>query len=230
MRHRTLDPAAREFWKFSFDEIGTRDLPAIINYILLITGKEGIFYVGHNQGATALLAMLSMRPSYNKKVIQAHFLGPIAFMDYPHPILSFGSREYVESYKILRDYNFVSMVDYTKKIIENYCTESVSVGFAPCIKLWEFLFGRNQGDMETDPKILLTVPDLVSPTASVRQFVHFLQLYHSGKFQSFDGRLPAREYMLSNVKVPIYLYHAAEDLIVSRLVSICRLNILNEIS
>ncbi|CAG9797853.1 unnamed protein product [Chironomus riparius] len=217
MKHKILDPLSREFWRFSFDEIGQQDLPAFINYILFLTEKPAVFYVGHNQGATALLTLLSMRPSYNKKIIQAHFLAPIAFMDYPHPILSFGANEYIESSKILRNYNFFSMIDFTKLVVDNYCASTIPGGLKYCIKLWEFLFGRNREETEIDPKVLLDVPNFVSPTASVRQFLHFLQIYQSGKFQSYQGRNKAREYVLTNVQVPVYIYHAQEDLMVSRL-------------
>lgn len=222
MKHKSIDLLSREFWRFTIDEIALLDLPAFINYILFLTEKESLFYVGHNQGATALLALLSRRPSYNNKIIQAHFLAPIAFMDYPHPILSFGSKEFIESTKILRNYNFMSMTDFTKRIVDNYCTGTVPGGLRYCIRLWEFIFGRNRDEAEIDPKVLLEVPNFISPTASVRLLTHFLQIYHSGKFQSFQSRNSlAREYVLTNVQVPVYIYHAAEDLIVSRLVSQC---------
>lgn len=222
MNHKKLDPLSSEFWRFSLDEIAMFDLPAIIDYILLITNEKGIFYVGHNQGATILLILLSNQPAdYNSKILQAHFLSPIVFMDYPHPILSFNALGYEESFKILKNYNFVSMADFTKRITETYCDTSNGPRF--CLRLYEFIFGRNRVEAEIDPKILLQVPAFISPTASVRQYLHFLQIYRSGKFQSYrNSRLDKepREFLLRNVRVPLYLYHASEDLIVSRLVRI----------
>lgn len=226
MKHRKLDPLSREFWRFSFDEHGSLDLPAIINYVLFLTERTSLFYVGHNQGSTALLALLSSRPNYNNKIIQAHFLAPIAFMDYPHPILSFGSIEYEETTRLLGSYNFFSLVDLTKRIVDNYCAETIPGGLRYCVRLWEFIFGRNQVETEIDPKILLDIPEFISPTASVRQFTHFLQMFHSGKFQSYNGRkIPSREYKLTNVKIPVYIYHGADDLIVSRLVCLKMTNL-----
>lgn len=221
MNHRTFDAQSREFWRFSFDEIAMNDLPAIFDYISFLTKQERIFYVGHNQGCTILLALLATRPSYNNKILQAHFLAPIAFMDYPHPILSLNALEYEESVKILRIFNFPSMVEFTKRIVDNYCDTKSPSGSLYCVRLWEFVFGRNRLEIEIDPRILLQVPAFVSPTASVRQFRHFLQIYTSGKFQSFENNrwnMKAKEYLLTNFKVPLYIYHASEDMIVSRLV------------
>jgi lysosomal acid lipase/cholesteryl ester hydrolase len=218
MKHKALDPLSREFWRFSVDEIGLLDLPAIVNYALFLTEKKSLFYVGHNQGATALLVLLSSRPRYNDKIIQAHFMGPIAFMDFPHPILAFNAKGYEESVRALKSYNFFSMVDFTKTVVDNYCSESIPGGIRYCAHLWEFIFGRNQAETEIDPKLLLDLPAFVSPTASVRQFLHFLQIHRSGKFQSYGRNGPPVEYKLTNVQVPVYLYHGAEDLIVSRVV------------
>lgn len=221
MKHQTLDPLSREFWRFTFDEIAMHDLPAMIDYILLLTRQQGVFYVGHNQGATALLALLSTRPDFNAKILQAHFLAPIAFMDHPHPILSFGALEYEESVKVLRNFNFLSMADYTKKVVDTYCQGNRISGPRFCLRLWEFIFGRNRGETEIDPQVLLQVPTFISPTASVRQYLHFLQIYGSGKFQSYRShrlQKEPREYLLRNVNTPLYLYHAAEDMVVSRLV------------
>ncbi|KAG5677584.1 hypothetical protein PVAND_007333 [Polypedilum vanderplanki] len=217
MKHKSLDPLSREFWRFSFDEIGLLDLPAIINYVLFLSEKKSLFYVGHNQGATALLVLLSSHPKFNEKIIQAHFLAPIAFMDYPHPILAFNAEDYENSMRVLRKFNFVSMVDFTKTIVDNYCSENIPGGLRLCVRLWEFLFGRNQIETEIDPKLLLDLPAFISPTASVRQFLHFLKIYRTGKFQSYDRDGKGREYKLTNVQIPVYIYHGAEDMIVSRI-------------
>jgi lysosomal acid lipase/cholesteryl ester hydrolase len=222
MKHQKLDPLSREFWRFSFDEIAMFDLPAIINYVLFLTRQNGIFYVGHNQGATALLALLSSRPEFNAKIHQAHFLAPIAFMDYLHPMLALGEEDFRESVKSFNNYNFKSMADFTKSIVDTYCDDKTPRGPKYCVRLWEFVFGRNRLENEIDPKILLQIPEFISPTASVRQYLHFLQIHRSGKFQAYRPQRArdSSEYVLTNVKVPVYIYHGADDLMVSRLVRI----------
>lgn len=228
MKHRSIDPQSREFWRFSFHEIGIYDLPALIDYVLSVTQKSSLFYVGHNQGTTALLALLSSKPDYNDKIIQSHMMAPIAFMDNPHPLIMFGAEENLRASRLLGNYNFFSITNLANLIIDAYCADKSYDSMAYCTNLWFFLFGRNVNDTEIESNILLEIPNFISPTASLMQWNHFLQLGQSGKFQTFDNRgddaerntySSPSEYTLSNVKVPIYLYHAAEDLVVSRTVS-----------
>ncbi|KAJ4452217.1 hypothetical protein ANN_03735 [Periplaneta americana] len=75
------DPRTKEFWDFSWHESGVYDLPAVIDYILEMTGKEKIFYVGHSMGNAIFYVMMSQRPEYNDKVTAMISLAPIAYMN-----------------------------------------------------------------------------------------------------------------------------------------------------
>lgn len=77
----------KEFWNFSWHEIGFYDLPAMIDYVLNTTQSSRTFYVGHSQGATVLMVLLTTRTEYNEKIAQAHLMAPPVFMkNMPHPI------------------------------------------------------------------------------------------------------------------------------------------------
>jgi len=65
---------------YSWHEMGTKDLPAVINYILQTTGFEQIFYAGHSMGTTMFYVLCSERPEYNSKIKAMFSLAPIAFM------------------------------------------------------------------------------------------------------------------------------------------------------
>lgn len=232
MKHRSLSPETKAFWQFSFHEIGMFDLPAMINYILSSTQKPSLFYFGFNQGTSALLVLLSSKPEFNEKVLQAHLLAPIAFMDHPHPLISLNLEENTRRSMLLDSFNFFSLVDRANLMLQTYCYDKREASMQFCINLWFLIFGRNSnGIIETDPSLLLEVPDHISPTASRMQWNHFMQLALNGKFQQYDHQsdsifdfLPnVVEYNLLNVKASLYLYHAAEDLVVSRMV--CSLTI-----
>lgn len=79
MRHNYLSQDSKEFWQFSWHEIGYYDLPAMIDYALKVTGTAQTFFIGHSQGTTTLLVLLSTRPEYNQKIVQAHLMAPSAF-------------------------------------------------------------------------------------------------------------------------------------------------------
>lgn len=51
-RHVSLNPDSilnTNFWKFSWDEIGNFDLPAMIDYVLEATNEPRLHYIGHSQ-------------------------------------------------------------------------------------------------------------------------------------------------------------------------------------
>ena len=54
----------------------------MIDTILQVTGKEKVFYGGHSMGTTSFMVMSIKRPEYQEKVVSAHFLAPVAFVDH----------------------------------------------------------------------------------------------------------------------------------------------------
>lgn len=70
----------RNFWSFSWHEIGIYDLPAMIDYVLEQTGQERLQYIGHSQGTTSFFVMAAEKPEYNDKIITMQALAPVAFM------------------------------------------------------------------------------------------------------------------------------------------------------
>lgn len=84
-RHTRLNPDAvlsNAFWEFSWDEIGNKDLPASIDYVLRQTGRSALHYIGFSQGTTVFFVMASLRPAYNSKIISMHAMAPVAYMGY----------------------------------------------------------------------------------------------------------------------------------------------------
>lgn len=81
--HTSFDPNGKEqkdFWRYTWHEIGLYDISASIDYILSITNQKKINYIGHSQGTTALMVLLSMRPEYNNKINEANLLAPAAYL------------------------------------------------------------------------------------------------------------------------------------------------------
>lgn len=81
-RHLFLDPNDREgldFWKFSWDEIGNRDLPALVNHIVRTTGEQKMHYIGYSQGTTAFLVLNALQPQFNERFYSFQALAPAAF-------------------------------------------------------------------------------------------------------------------------------------------------------
>ncbi|XP_075162154.1 lipase 3-like isoform X1 [Haematobia irritans] len=79
-RHVSLPSTSQAYWQFSIDEIGSIDVPTIIDFILAITKMQRLHFVGHSQGVTAFMMALASNPSYNRKISTSHLLGPAIFV------------------------------------------------------------------------------------------------------------------------------------------------------
>lgn len=78
--HRDLSPDAKQFWQFSWHEIGERDLPTMIRYVLRKTGYAKLHYIGHSQGTTSFFVMCHTHPMMQEKIQTMNALAPIAYM------------------------------------------------------------------------------------------------------------------------------------------------------
>jgi lysosomal acid lipase/cholesteryl ester hydrolase len=62
--HSTLSNKSKEYWNFSWEEMGTKDTPAVIDFILKTTGADKINYLGHSEGTTQIMAGAALMPEY----------------------------------------------------------------------------------------------------------------------------------------------------------------------
>ena len=78
--HIELDPDydASEFWAFDWQEMGLGDLPAVIDYIRLVTDQPKIAYIGHSQGTTQMFyALAKDEPFFKDKISIFVALAPV---------------------------------------------------------------------------------------------------------------------------------------------------------
>lgn len=78
--HRDRKTDSKEYWNFSWHEIGYYDLPAIVDTILERTSVHRIDYIGHSQGTTTFLLMAALLPRYQKYFRTVIGMSPIAFL------------------------------------------------------------------------------------------------------------------------------------------------------
>jgi lysosomal acid lipase/cholesteryl ester hydrolase len=58
------------------DELGYYDIPASVDYILKVTGRSRMAYIGYSQGTTGIFAALSLSEELNAKLDAAICLAP----------------------------------------------------------------------------------------------------------------------------------------------------------
>lgn len=91
------------FYNFSWHQIGYYDIPANIDFILNMTRKDKLQYVGHSQGGTTFLVMASTRNEYNEKIQLATLLAPATFMEHVDPLFKIVAQYY--DYLVVRTFN-----------------------------------------------------------------------------------------------------------------------------
>ncbi|XP_052873153.1 lipase 3-like [Anopheles cruzii] len=219
-----LTVAQSEFWDFSFHEIGTIDIAAIIDYILLETNEQRLYYVGHNQGMTALFVLLSAKPRYNRKIHHAAGLASIAYLDTTDSHILRRAADLTDRvYATLRSLNVHEIKPSTD--IVHLLSGTICSGDTRemCTEMMRGLLGST---VDRSRNMLPHIVDDLWCSISTRQLIHFGQLMQTKKFQQFDyrnymlntkqyGQAKPPEYNLSRVLLPVSLFHGAKDFITS---------------
>ncbi|KAL3266875.1 hypothetical protein HHI36_011027 [Cryptolaemus montrouzieri] len=222
--HTKLNPHHSKFWKFSWHEIGTIDLPTMIDYVLIQTKQKALYHVGHSQGTTTFYVMCSEFPSYNKKIIAHYSLAPIAYMKHAFsPILRVSSK-FVHSLEFMSAIFGVDQVlphNALMTLIGNQYCHAQEFSEIICKDSLFLICGFDQA--EFNDTLLPTFMGHTPAGASSRQMFHYAQLIDSGRFRQYDHGLdnivhygPAHalappSYDLKKVKAPVYLYYSRND-------------------
>lgn len=163
--HVSLNPddnkEKQEFFNFSWEEIALYDLSAMIDYTLASTNKEKLHYIGHSQGGTAFLVLISMKPEYNKRIHSAHLWAGVGYQNhFPNSELSQAARftdtiyvSTIYSYEksilciqtrggsVLKclSHHIIQMLSYFRILISNNADRE-SLPFLYCLDQSSFLF------------------------------------------------------------------------------------------
>ncbi|KAL3275597.1 hypothetical protein HHI36_020352 [Cryptolaemus montrouzieri] len=222
-KHLTLSTRDKEFWNFSWHEIGKYDVPATIDYVLEKTKKPKLYYVGYSQGGTVFLVLTTVRPEYQKKILMASLLAPAGYMHYMTPgFVGF----FAKSHKLIMGmadqfnlYEVPTEKNSIPKIFQSICINSTTIMSNFCVTLLKGLNGiiSEQSGLEMLPLAFRFIP-----TVSIKQIVHYLQVLDSGKFRYFDHGSPQKNtemysspeppyYQLETISVPVAFYFGAHD-------------------
>ncbi|XP_055913878.1 lipase 1-like [Eupeodes corollae] len=212
--HTSLTPRNPSFWKFSFHEIGIYDLSATIDKVRDVTAFHQLIYIGHSQGATALLALCTLRPEYNDRVLLFQALAPIVllrnFVKFSPETITLVKRFVKSKIKSKAFESFAQGQILEKCSINSEENEK-------CLELVSEIFGVGQYNQSLDPIALGTV----TAGGSVQEIEHFLQILKSGDFVSYDRglegnlefyhRVEPDGYNLTKITMPIILHYSRTD-------------------
>ncbi|KAG6802763.1 lipase 3 [Apis mellifera caucasica] len=224
-KHLDMNVSDKNYWNFSWHEIGVYDIPATIDHILETTNEEKIFIISHSQGGTAFFVMASERPEYQNKIIASFSMAPAVFMSRTNSpffqIIAPFSNDIKSLTKLIGLYEFKPTNKLIQMLGKKLCKDGQMS--QPICQNIVFLFGGVDKELNTTLLSLITQYDPAG--SSVNQFVHFGQLIHSGKFRKYDygtignlkkyGKIQPPDYELAKIKIPVYLYYGANDMFIN---------------
>ncbi|KAJ6657771.1 hypothetical protein lerEdw1_001958 [Lerista edwardsae] len=160
-KHQTLSIDQEQFWDFSFHEMGIYDVPAAINFILEKTQQDGLYYIGHSQGASIALIAFSVMPELCQKVkLLMCFAPPYTFEGSRGPV-RFAAlipdgliRSRADVYNgIDPDFNSVKTLVHWRQVIESHEFKNFDYGY------------KNKAVYNTSTPPFYKVEDMSVPTA-----------------------------------------------------------------
>ncbi|XP_072757128.1 lipase 3-like isoform X2 [Anoplolepis gracilipes] len=216
----------KEFWDFSWHEIGTRDLPVMIDYILKTTDQQKLFYLGHSQGTTNFFVMTTEMPEYQNKIQAMFAMAPVAYCGRMPSLLMRFFSSFRNSVMMLMNifgvYEFKPTSKWMKYFAQLVCAEDAMTQ-PLCSNLLFLIVGYNTEQF--NKTLLPIIWEHVPAGVSIKQIVHFAQLIKSGKFRQYDHGLFFNKikyssfnppsYDLTKIHVPVLLHYSSNDLFVN---------------
>lgn len=180
-----LAPCEPKFWDWSFQEMAAKDIPAMLEYVLNITGETQLYYVGHSQGTLIGFIAFSTIPHIAKKVKLFFALAPIFYLNHTSKFCRDLARDlqpYEELFHPSGEWEFLSgrFLDFLLEI--GFCADNWSE--KTCYNIAEFIFGYDDpnNNMSRVPVYLSNWP----AGTSFKDILHFCQLILAGKCQMFN--------------------------------------------
>jgi pimeloyl-ACP methyl ester carboxylesterase len=222
-RHLQWDPKenAKEFWSYSWHEIGIYDVAANIDYALAVTGQESLYYVGHSMGTTTIWVLLSQKPEYNQKIRLMSALAPVAHtvhMISPLRLIApfEGQLEWVINFLGL--YEFLPSNALMDLLGKTVCHEASPIQLV-CSNVLFLIAGYNFDQI--DPLLLSVVLGHSPAGSSSGCVLHYGQGVNSGGFKLYNygkeenliryGQETPPDYDWSKITAPVALYWGQND-------------------
>ena len=197
----------KEFWNYSFHEMGLYDLPAMIKLIQETTNSDKkITYIGHSQGTAQLFAGMTLLPEFYESKINGFIaLGPVtnlrnANSTFLKSLIDFRLDLLFSKLGINEMFRNTQSVTYIEKLL---CT---NIGFL-CTGLLQNIsdFDIKDDDLDRFIVFLAHFPSW----SSVNTFLHFAQSIRYNNFATLKDMVP---YDFTKAKnIPIALLVGMSD-------------------
>ncbi|XP_055615660.1 lipase 1-like [Toxorhynchites rutilus septentrionalis] len=202
--HSSMSTDSKEYWDFTWHEMGYYDSPAMIDRVLNTTGSKKLHFIGHSQGTTTYFAMSCSRPDYNGKVVLMTALSPAVILKrIRSPVLRLMldiADPLKEVLDTLNVYEFLPYNANNIRIARSLCPHEQKNNI--CSQLVGQITGPHP-EMY-DQKVALAYMGHSPAGASTKQMMHFVQLVRSGLFRQYDYGKKGNQQSYNDWKPPNY--------------------------
>ncbi|OWF52632.1 lipase member M-like [Mizuhopecten yessoensis] len=220
MKNTHFNYTQDEFWAWSWDEMATRDLPAVVDHILGMTNVSQLYYVGHSQGTTTMFAQLSQDPVFAKKIKLFIAFAPIGKLGHIKGILKLIADltpSADDIYKVFGRKYFLMNSSVATDLAAKVCNEE-PVTFVCSVATSITGFDIQQTNWTRVPRYLAHAAE----GTSVQNMIHYIQEVNSDLYQKFDYGSPDKNmakynqttpprYAIQNIKTPVAFYNGNKD-------------------
>lgn len=217
-KHQTLSPDQDDFWRFSHDELALKDLPAVVDHILKVTGQDQIYYVGHSQGTTIAFIAFSTLPELANKIKLFVGLAPVATVAFTgSPMTKLSVLPEFLIWELFGRRDFLPQSHMIEWLAEHVCAKHVLSEL--CGNLFFILCGFDEKNLNMSRTPVYTTH--VPAGTSVQNMVHWAQAVHGGKLMAFDFGVAGNikhynqstppQYHVQDMKVPTALFSGGQD-------------------
>ncbi|KAL5252666.1 hypothetical protein ACHWQZ_G015442 [Mnemiopsis leidyi] len=205
MNHTSLSPQDKEFWDFSFQEMGEIDLPAMVDYVLKVTGQKKIFYTGHSQGTEMGFLGFSSNPDLASKISLFTALAPIARISYAKGLIAL-LKEFVDLegvlYWLLGNGQFDPPSEVALYFATKICPED-ALTRGLCETLDALASGFDISNINQTRYPIYRAHD--DQSTSTKDIIHWAQLLRYKRVQKFDyGSGKANMARYNQTSPPLY--------------------------
>ncbi|XP_033740814.1 lysosomal acid lipase/cholesteryl ester hydrolase-like [Pecten maximus] len=219
-KHKTLSPNDPKFWEWSWDEMAIYDLPAMVDYILNVTNRKQLYYLGYSQGTQ--IAFSGLGQPWNTDKVKMFFafapvttlgniISPIRLLaPFAEPIQTlyemFGKAEFLPSTEVVK---WLGRTACSKPGLDFICENVL------------FVLGGYDFKQLNETRIPVYVANHPAGT-SVQNVVHYAQSVLHKNFLMYDfgsseanldhyNQTTPPAWNASLVKTPTVVYSGAKD-------------------
>ncbi|NXA34591.1 LIPM Lipase, partial [Eudromia elegans] len=216
LKHKTLKPCQKAFWKFSFQEMGKYDLPAELYFAMNKSGQKQLYYIGHSEASTSAFIAFSTYPELAQRIKVFFALGPVATLTYAYsPLTTFLRLPQPVIRLTLGQKGVFRQNELLKRPLTLFCK---SLG-KTCASILAYIAGgriRNLNASRTD-----VYAAHYPAGTSAQNLLHWHQLIRANRFQAYDygakenmkkyNQAIPPAYEIERINIPIALWSGGDD-------------------